>query len=92
MNEKLEPQSGAEQEASGILDVVVSSTMAGSGKFRPLLNNISAVCAKLEPNMFSFAESEFLPDAYQQLFDDTSLRNPRYEKYKQRQQERRKKM
>ncbi|KAL3943674.1 MAG: hypothetical protein SGBAC_002254 [Bacillariaceae sp.] len=51
--------SSAAEEASGVLDVVVSSTLAGS-------------------------ESEYLPDAYRPLFDDTALQNPLYTKYKQR--------
>mmetsp|Transcript_19677 Transcript_19677/g.48369 ORF Transcript_19677/g.48369 Transcript_19677/m.48369 type:complete len:314 (-) Transcript_19677:16-957(-) len=55
-----EELSSAAEEASGVLDVVVSSTIAGS-------------------------ESEYLPDAYRPLFDDTALQNPLYTKYKQRQ-------
>ena len=36
------------------------------------------------------SDSEFLPEAYRPLFDDESLRNPRYAKFKQRQNERKK--
>jgi hypothetical protein len=50
-------------DASGVLEVVISSIMAGS-------------------------ESEFLPEAYKPLYDDGTLRNPLYAKFKQGQKER----
>jgi hypothetical protein len=34
------------------------------------------------------SDSEFLPDVYQPLFSDESLRNPRYARFKKRQEER----
>ncbi|CAJ1948967.1 unnamed protein product [Cylindrotheca closterium] len=60
MDDEEVSSANAAEEASGVLDVVVSSTIAG-------------------------VESEFLPDAYRPLFDDTALQNPLYAKYKQRQ-------
>ena len=52
-----------EEAASGVLQVVISPTMAGS-------------------------ESEYLPEAYKPLYNDESLRNPLFAKFKQRKEKR----
>lgn len=54
---------GPENDAQGVLQVAISSSMAGS-------------------------ESEFLPEVYKELFQDESLKNPLYVRFKKRQEER----